>query len=271
MPEQLDAQAALALAGEDVRDLGAAADVEAVTREHVQQAEQAAQAAEAKAAESEAQAVTGSLSPMTAAADRESARYSRLRAAVTARRAERHRQAERLRALDQAGQDALSHAGELPGIRDATEADLAAISELQAGIRERIGKWNAGLQEIADRAAGLDPEPLLPGGHARASSAHVWAGVLDTRPVVVTQGRTISGVDLGHNDGPVAAIGAAVREIRPHDPSERLYVAPNGLVLPVGRDAGGHIAKRIASGELHELTLGERRSYYAGGGAPHVS
>ena len=83
MPEQLDAQAALTLAGEDVTTLGAAGDVEAVTAGHVTQAEQAAEAAEAKAAESEAQAVTGSLSPMTAAADRDKrARYSRLRAAA---------------------------------------------------------------------------------------------------------------------------------------------------------------------------------------------
>ena len=99
----------------------------------------------------------------------------------------------------------------------------------------------------------------------------MYGRVLDTRPVVVTQGRTISGVNLEHHAGPIAAIDAAVREIRPHDTSERLYVAPNGLVLPVGRDPGGHVQKRIDAGELHELTLGERKAYYAGEGAPHVS
>ena len=211
---------------------------------------------------------------MQAAADREAARFARLRAAVTARRAERHRQAERLRALDQAGKDALAHADALPGIRDATAEDLERISDLEAGIRDRIGKWNAGLQEIADRAAGLDPEPVLPGGHARAEF-RACIGRRTRHSASGGRARARARHQRGQPGAPHRPHRGHRRcgagRCRPHDTSERLYVAPNGLVLPVGRDPGGHVQKQIDAGELHELTLGERKASCAGEGAPHVS
>jgi hypothetical protein len=41
-------------------------------------------------------------------------------------------------------------------------------------------------------------------------------------------------------------------------------------VQPLGNDPGGHIAKRIASGELHELDLAEKAAYYRGEAITHA-
>jgi hypothetical protein len=41
-------------------------------------------------------------------------------------------------------------------------------------------------------------------------------------------------------------------------------VTQSGLVQPLGRDAGGHIQKRIDRGEVHELTLGEKQAFWRG-------
>jgi hypothetical protein len=150
--QQLDEDAALNLAGGDVRTLEEAGSVEKVTPEHVEAAEQAADAAEYKAQQSERSAVLGNLGAGTAAVDREAARYARLRAHVTRRRAERHQQAERLKALAQVGEDALGHAESLAKLKAQTEADLAGIDKLHAGIAKRVSEWNDTLAAI--RTAG---------------------------------------------------------------------------------------------------------------------
>jgi len=38
-------------------------------------------------------------------------------------------------------------------------------------------------------------------------------------------------------------------------------------MVPLGNDPGGHLQKRIDSGQLHELSLAEKRSYYDVGAA----
>ena len=261
---QLDEDAAIGLAGGDVQDLAEAEHVEKVSAADVAAAEKAADAAEYKAQQSETSAVLGNLGAGTAAADREAARYARLRAHVTRRRAERHQQAERLKALAQCGSDAVSHAAKLTALRTATLADLAAIASLHARIRDRVSEWNDGLQEIADRGAALSPEPLLPGGHPQASSAHVWAGTVDTRGKVVAGNHVITGIWAEHPDGLPAAIDAASKQTAGHDPAVRLIAGENGVVVPMGRDEYGHMQQRIDRGEVHELTLAEKLAYYAG-------
>ena len=211
--QQLDRDAAIGLAGGDVADLGEAQAVEEVRPEHVADAEQAAADAEAKAAQSEPAAVLGALPAVQAAADRETARFARLRAAVTARRARRapgrtapgtgpvrHRRAE--------------HAEGLAELKKQTEADLARIAELDAGIRERIGAWNDGLSGIVDRIGELDPEARLPGGVPRPSSAGVWGARMDRLPLVSAGSHVISGVNLEdrRSEGFPALIQAADRK-----------------------------------------------------------
>ena len=262
----LDHDAAIALAGGDVTDLGEAQNVEEVLPRHVADAESAAAEAEAKAAQSETAAVLGKLPAVQAAADRETARFARLRAAVTARRAERHRQAQRLRELDEAGTAARSHAEGLKAIHDATARDLDAIRELHAGIHKRIGAWNEGLVAIVERIGDLDPEPLLPGGEPRSSSANVWAATVDTLPTVVAQGQVITGINLEdpRGEGLPALIEAASRPGRRGDPSARLVMGENGVIVPVGADEFGHMQRRIDEGTIHELTPAQRKAYYRG-------
>lgn len=161
---QLDEAAAIGLAGPDVADLDAAAATEAVTADDVQAAEQAAQAAEAKAGESEHAALAGKLNPAQAAADREAAKYSALRLAVTRRRHERHQQAERIKGLHEVGQAALGHAAALQQLKGDTLADVARIQELQDGIRARFRKANEELIAIAARGAALGRIRCAPGG-----------------------------------------------------------------------------------------------------------
>jgi hypothetical protein len=95
----------------------------------------------------------------------------------------------------------------------------------------------------------------------------VWAGIVDGRGKVVTGSHVITGIWADHPDGVAAAIDAANVQTARHDPSVRLYTGENGIVMPMGRDSGGHIQQRIDRGEVHELTLAEKMSYYSGGAA----
>jgi hypothetical protein len=268
---QLDEAAAVGLVGPDVTTLKEASAVEAVSAEQVAQAEKAADLAERRAAESEQAALEAKIAPTQAAADREAARFARLRAHVTARRAERHAQAERIRGLHDVGQAALGHAAALKDLRDQTLADLATIQDLQDAIRSRVREWNQRLIEIASQGAALAPHPLRPGGTAHPASAGVHAAVINPDPdgketaTVVAGGTTVTGIWAQHPDGVIAGVDAAVRQVTPHDPGTRLYRGPNGLTAPVPTGgAGEHVLRRIAAGELHELTVDEKRAYYAG-------
>jgi hypothetical protein len=258
---ELDAAALDALAGEPIRHLGDTEGVEAVTAEHVEQARQEAQQAELAAAESERKAVLGEVDHGQAVSDREAARFAKLRASLAERKAERHRQAERIRALDAAGQAAREHAGKLAEIKSATEADLAEIARLEAGIRDRFAGWNTELDDLIDQAEAHAPEKPRPGGVPAASSANVYASA--NPPTFITGHQILTPIG-DHPDGPVSAVEAALRITRQHDPSVRLIRGESGVVVPIGHDPFGHPQRKIDKGELHELSLAEKQAYWRG-------
>jgi hypothetical protein len=268
--ERLDHQSVITLAGEDVRTLAEAADVEPVLPAQVADAEQAAERAEAAAAEAEAGAVLGKVAAPQADALRGQARYARLKARWTARGAVRHQQAERLRQLQRLGVEAEALADTLPQIGRDNRADLAEIEAREAAIRERDTGFNRRLIELAQRGVALEPELPLPGGMARATSAGVWARVHDLNPEgkecaqIVVGNRRITAIWVDHPDGILAALDQADVRAAQHDPAERLVISSSGLVQPVGRDPGGHIERRLRSGELRELSLPEKHRYFAG-------
>ena len=260
----LDEQAALALAGPDPHDVDSARDVEPVTAADVKAAEKAAEQADANATRAEHMALAGQTPPSQAAADREAARFASLRAAVTRRRAERHARAQRIMALHQLGQAALKHAAALQDLKTATAADLQTISELQQAIRDRAQAWNDELASLIHQTAALEPEKPRPGMVPAPSSAHVYAA--GNPPVFVVRNQVLTTIGT-HPDGELAAVGAAHRETRQHDPSVRLIRGENGVIVPLGTDPGGHLQRRIREGTIHELTLAEKKSYYDGGAA----
>lgn len=94
------------------------------------------------------------------------------------------------------------------------------------------------------------------------SSAHVYAAT--GSPVLVVRNQVLTPIRTDHPDVPVAAIDTAHQETRQHDPSTRLVRGENGVVVPLGRDPGGHLAAKVARGELHELSLPEREAYWRG-------
>lgn len=186
---------------------------------------------------------------------------------MTRRRAQRHAQAERIKGLHQVGEDAVRHAGELPTLRERVLGGQAKIAELHAANQADIARWTAGLADIAARGHALQPEPVPPSGRPHATSAHVWAGTVDTRPLVNVHGRMISGINPEDPDGFEHALEAADRQTAQHDPALRLVRAPSGVVTPFPADPYGHWQRRVDSGELVELSPRERRDYFNGGGA----
>jgi hypothetical protein len=266
VPRDLGQEAAQVLAGGDVRDLAEARDVPVVTAAHAATAEREAAQAEAAADEAEAGAIAGTVPVPEATAARETARFTRLRAQVTARRAERTRQAQRIRELHEVGQLALKHSNELKGLRDGILADLATISELETGIRKRVDEWNATLEGYIGQASALEPEKPRPGNAPAPSSASVYAAPNGNPPVFIVRSTVLTPVKTDHVDGWEAAISEAKRETRQADPSVRL-VRDGDVIVPLGRDPGGHLQRRIEAGQLHELTLDEKRAYFSGGAA----
>lgn len=228
----------LALAGGHVADLEAAEAAEPVTPDDVTQAEKTAAEAEELAAEAERNAVQGKIKPAEATASRERARFARLTAEYTARRAERYAAAQRIRALHAVGEQAVRHAAKLKALKDSVLADLARIDELQAGIVARISGWSEELAGIAGRGAAFDPEPLLPTGVPLPSSGGTWAGTIDARPKVVAGRQVISGIWLEDPNGLVHAIDAATAETSGATASDRLILLPNGVVMTLGADRG---------------------------------
>jgi len=259
----------LTLAGGPVASLKDASDAEPVSAEDVASAAKLADEAEQLAAETERKAVLGEAGPGLAVADREAARFARLRAQLTARRAERYTAAQRIKGLHQVGEDALALAGRLEALKADTEADLAEVEKLLAGVRARIVAWNQDLEALADHGAELQPEDIPPSGAPLASSAGVWAGRGDGgRPRIIVKRRIVSYISVdstGAADLP-AAIAAADQQSGGVDASTRLILTENGQVMafPLEADKGGHIARRIREGTIHELTLAERRNYLAG-------
>jgi len=253
------------LAGGDVSTVTAARDVPVVTAADIEQARQAAEEAERTAAESEKNAIAGTVEHGQAVSDSEAARFARLRVALTQRKAERHSQAERIRQLDAVGQEAVKHAALLKDLRDSTLTDLASIEDLRKQIAKRVRDWNAGLTELIARGAALKPEPLRPGSVPSPSSAHVYAGGTGaTNAVLVVRNQVLTPIRHDHPDGEIAAIDSAHRETRQHHPAVRLIRGENGVVIPLGRDPGGHLQRKIDKGELHELSLAEKRAYWRG-------
>ena len=95
----------------------------------------------------------------------------------------------------------------------------------------------------------------------------MWAGTVDTRPLVNVHGRVISGINVEDPDGLEYALDTADRQTPQHEPSLRLVRAPSGVVTPFPADPYGHWQRRVDSGELVELSPRERRDYLNGGGA----
>jgi len=261
----LDDGQLLDLAGGPVATVGDAENVEPVTAADVETARQAAEQAEKAAAESERRAVLGKVGHGEAVSDREAARFARLRVALTQRKAERHSQAGRIRQLDAVGQEAVKHAALLKDLRDSTLTDLAAIEDLRKQISKRVRDWNGQLTELIARGAALNPEPLRPGSVPSPSSAHVYAGGTGaTNAVLVVRNQVLTPIRHDHPDGEIAAIDSAHRETRQHHPAVRLIRGENGVVIPLGRDPGGHLQRKIDKGELHELSLAEKQAYWRG-------
>ena len=154
------------MAGGPVDTITAAEDVPVVTAADVETARQAAEEEERAASESERKAVLGEVGHGQAVSDREAARFAKLRAALTARKAERHQAAERIRQLAAVGEEALQHAAALKDLRDNTLADLATIEDLRKQIAKPVRDWNGQLSErvhseggfrLAPGPAGSDP------------------------------------------------------------------------------------------------------------------
>jgi hypothetical protein len=168
----------------------------------------------------------------------------------------------RIRGLAAVGEAGLRHAAALRQLESGVLADLASIRELEQGIRDWIRDWIAELSQIIAEGAALGPEPPAAGGAVPASSAGVYASATPARLTV--KSKTLVPIDLEHVDGIEAAINAASRDITPPDPSMRLVVGENGVVVPMGRDPGGHLARKVAAGMLRELSPSERAAYLAG-------
>lgn len=166
-----------------------------------------------------------------ASADRDNARFARLRVATARRKLERNGQAQRLLALHGLGQEVLEHAAKVPALADDTAADDKIIAEAQARKRERIESFNSDLIGLASSIVALGPHPLRPGGLAHPASARVHAAVVNGDPGaretchVTVGGTRVSGIWLNDPDGEAHAIGAAVRQIAQRDPGERLVRA----------------------------------------------
>jgi hypothetical protein len=253
------------LAGGPVTSLEDAAGAEPVTRADVDAAAKLAAEAEQLAAETEQAAIAGTVPEDRAITSREAARFASLRHALQERRHARHLAAERLRALDQVGKDALALAGRLTALRNDTLSDLAEINELRAKIQARIAAWNTELEEIAARGAELGPEPVLPSGAPPPSSAGVYATTIGG-PKIIVRRKIVRWIDAEdpHGDGLPAAIDRAVSETAGASNSDRLILLPGGTVTVLGLDRGGHIEAQIDAGTVHELTPRERQDYLAG-------
>jgi hypothetical protein len=262
---QLDEAAAIGLAGPDVHDVDTALTVEPVTADDVAAAEKAHAEAEARATRSEHQALTGAGTPVQAASDREAARYAGLRAPVTRRRHQRALQADRIKGLADAGAKAASHAAALNELRTAVLADVAEIGAAASRARQRCREWNTRLGELISEAEALSPEKPRPGNVPSPASAGVYASAAN--PTFITGATILKPInieDAKEVHELVPAVDAAVTTGRQHDPSERLIIHPSGLVQPFPADPYGHTARRIEAGQVRELSLAERLSYFKG-------
>jgi hypothetical protein len=237
--------------------------VEVVTADDVTAA--AADESDRKAAESEQGAVTGTVGHDQAVSDRAAAMFARQRHRLAAAKHGRHLQAERIRALAVVAADAQAHAASLGELRSKVMAHIATIDAEAAKAQSEVRQWNSQLSKLIAQAAALNPEKPRPGMAPSPSSANCYAatsapvfitGATILRPVAVDDAKEI-------HDLP-GVVDKAVTATREHPASERLVIFPNGLVQPLGKDAGGHIQRRIERGEARELSLAERRAFYDG-------
>ena len=272
MHEPLTEDQAATLAGGPVLDVETARGVEPVTDEDVAAAQAEAAQAEADADALERRAVTDPAVDLTeVAAVREISRFSRLRAAVQARRAERSKQAARLLALADVGVgvDALVAEASQP---DRPIAQAARnVAQAAAAMRQLAAEHDRKVQELTGRAKSLGVEPAAPSG-PRASSAHVAAGHDGnsvqhgrTRVRVIGEavGAAITKAAAGDPDGATALLTAA-HEQAPLHRQAGYFISRAGHVFGMDGPIGDGIRAQLVNGDLRQLTAREVDRYLNG-------
>ncbi|MDX3662365.1 hypothetical protein PV646_34105 [Streptomyces sp. ID05-26A] len=166
----------------DVESIEEAEQVEAVTPADVEAAEQDATGAEAEVTALEERVLAGdeSVTADTIEKQRGLSRFARLRAQAVARKAERHKQAERLKACNalrlEIEESSAKHGPAMAAALDKAEKALTDLFRLARERNERVSAWGEEVQSLCRTEHRSPFQPDKTSAHLGWTRAELIAG-----------------------------------------------------------------------------------------------